>query len=64
MGTFAGKLVRTERTFYFIGATRRDVVFSVMATDLEEAWRNFNSSKSAGTEILFIIKTETEIYLA
>ena len=64
MGTFAGKLVRTERTFYFIGAMRREIVFSVMAADLDEAWRNFNASKSAGTEILFVIKSETEIYLA
>jgi site-specific DNA-methyltransferase (adenine-specific) len=64
MGTFAGKLVRTERTFYFIGATRREIVFSVTATDLDDAWRNFNASKSAGTEILFVIKSETEIYLA
>jgi site-specific DNA-methyltransferase (adenine-specific) len=64
MSPLPAKLVRTERTFYFIGAMRRDVVFSVVAADLDDAWRNFNSSKSAGTEILFVIKSETEIYLA
>jgi site-specific DNA-methyltransferase (adenine-specific) len=64
MGAFAGKLVRTERTFHFIGAARREVVFSVAAADLDDAWRNFHSSRSAGTDILLVIKSETEIYLA
>jgi site-specific DNA-methyltransferase (adenine-specific) len=64
MSAFAGKLVRTERTFYFIGAAHREIVFSVMAADLDHAWRDFNSSKNSGTQILFVIKNETEIYLA
>jgi hypothetical protein len=64
MSTLASKLVRTERTFYFIGAVRRDVIFSVMAPDLDDAWRSFTSSAQAGAEIIFVIKTETEIYLA
>jgi hypothetical protein len=58
------KLVRTERTFYFIGAMRREVVYSVAAANLDDAWHKFHSSQSAGTEILLVIKSETEIYLA
>jgi site-specific DNA-methyltransferase (adenine-specific) len=64
MSSFTGKLVRTERTFYFIGAAQREIVFTVMAMDLENAWRDFHSSKSSGIPILFVIKSETEIYLA
>jgi len=64
MGTLTSKLVRTERTFYFIGAVRREVIFSVIAPDLDDAWRSFASSAQAGAEIIFVIKTETEIYLA
>ncbi len=65
MGTPAsGKLVRRERNYYFIGLYRRDVIYSVSASTLEEAWQKFRSSAQAGTEILFVIKTETEIYLA
>ncbi len=60
----SGKLVRRERSYYFVGATRRDVVFSVRADTLEEAWLKFGSSPEADNDILFVIKTETEIYLA
>jgi hypothetical protein len=60
----SGKLVRRERSYYFVGATRREVVFSVRADTLEEAWLKFGSSPEAESEILFVIKTETEIYLA
>jgi site-specific DNA-methyltransferase (adenine-specific) len=58
------KLVRTDRTFYFIGAMRREVVYSVAAANMDEAWSRFRASQSAGTEILLVIKNETEIYLA
>jgi site-specific DNA-methyltransferase (adenine-specific) len=58
------KLVRAERNFYFIGAHRREVIFSVGAVNLEEAWRKFHASSVASIDVLFIIKTETEIYLA
>jgi hypothetical protein len=64
MSALAGKIVRTDRVFYFIGALRREVVFSVSATDMADAWRSFKSSKNADTEIIFVIKSETEIYLA
>jgi site-specific DNA-methyltransferase (adenine-specific) len=60
----ATKLVQQERRFYFIDVNRREVVYSTSAADMDEAWKKFRSSSSASTEILFIIKTETEIYLA
>ncbi len=60
----SGKLVRQERTYYFIGTHRREVVYSVAAGTLEEAWRKFQCSAEAGTDILLVVKTETEIYLA
>jgi site-specific DNA-methyltransferase (adenine-specific) len=56
-------LVQQERKFYFIGANQREVIYSVEARTLEEAWQNFRTSSEASTEILFVIKTETEIYL-
>ena len=65
MGTPAsGKLVRRERNYYFISLYRRDVIYSVSASTLEEAWQKFRSSPHSQIEILFVIKTETEIYLA
>ena len=58
------KLVSRERKFNFVGSIRRDVVFTVVAEDMADAWRQFRSSASAPIKILFVIKTETEIYLA
>jgi site-specific DNA-methyltransferase (adenine-specific) len=63
MTALPAKLVRTERTFFFVGAMR-EVVYSVAATNLDDAWGKFHSSQSAGIEILLVIKSETEIYLA
>ena len=57
-------LVQQERKFYFVGANQREVIYSVEAETLEQAWQNFRTSSQAATEILFVIKTETEIYLA
>ncbi len=57
------KLVSRERKFNFVGSIRRDVVFTVVAEDMADAWRQFRSSAAASIEILFVIKTETEIYL-
>ncbi|MFY9803900.1 MAG: site-specific DNA-methyltransferase [Candidatus Acidiferrales bacterium] len=59
-----GKLVRRERSFYFVGSYRREVVYSVAAENMEEALQKFQGSAQAAMEILFVIKTETEIYLA
>ncbi|MGH9579520.1 MAG: hypothetical protein ACRD2R_00890 [Terriglobales bacterium] len=58
------KLVHQERRFHFIGRTKREVIFSVLAATLEEAWQEFRASGRCDSDALFIIKTETEIYLA
>ncbi len=59
----SGKLVRRDRSFYFVGTHRREIIYSVSAENMEEALQKFQSSPHAAIEILFIIKTETEIYL-
>ena len=60
----SGQLVRRERSFYFVGTYRREVVYSVAAENMEEAVAKFQGSAQSAMEILFVIKTETEIYLA
>jgi site-specific DNA-methyltransferase (adenine-specific) len=62
--TLTSKLVHRERKYYFVGAHRREVVHSVVADSLEEAWKSFQSSPRRSEQILSVIKTETEIYLA
>jgi site-specific DNA-methyltransferase (adenine-specific) len=58
------KLVHWERKYFFVGAYRREVVYSVVADSLEEAWKSFQSSPHQCEQILSVMKTETEIYLA
>jgi site-specific DNA-methyltransferase (adenine-specific) len=58
------RLVRRDRNYHFVGSRNREVVFAVSASDMDEAWSRFQDSKAAQLEILFVIKTETEIYLA
>jgi hypothetical protein len=58
------QLVQQERRFYFIGRTDRRVIFSVLADSLDEARAKFHASGASDSDALFIIKTETEIYLA
>src|SRR5579863_10182523 len=58
------QLVQQERRFYFIGRTDRRVLFSVLAESLDEARAQFRASGASDSDALFIIKTETEIYLA
>ncbi|HYY72637.1 MAG TPA: site-specific DNA-methyltransferase [Candidatus Bathyarchaeia archaeon] len=58
------KLVQQERRFYFIGRAKREVIFSVLADSLDEARQKFRASGRSDSDALFIIKTETEIYLA
>jgi hypothetical protein len=58
------QLVQQERRFYFNGRTDRRVIFSVLADSLDEARQKFRASGRPDTDALFIIKTETEIYLA
>ena len=58
------QLVQQERRFYFIGRPDRRVIFSVLADSLEDARQKFRASGRPDSDALFIIKTETEIYLA
>src|SRR5258708_10374390 len=58
------QLVQQERRFYFIGRSDRRVIFSVLAASLDEARKKFRASGRSDSDALFIIKTETEIYLA
>ena len=58
------QLVQQERRFYFVGRTKREIIFSVLADSLDEARQKFRASGRADSDALFIIKTETEIYLA
>ncbi len=58
------QLVQRERRFHFIGRTDRRVLFSVLADSLEDALQKFCASGHSSSDALFIIKTETEIYLA
>ncbi len=58
------QLVQQERRFYFIGRTKREVIFTVLAASLDEARQKFRASGRSDSDALFIIKTETEIYLA
>jgi hypothetical protein len=58
------QLVQQERRFYFIGRLKREVIFSVLADSLDEARQKFRAAGRSDSDALFIIKTETEIYLA
>ena len=58
------QLVQQERRFYFIGRAKREVIFTVLADSLDEARQKFRASGRPDSDALFIIKTETEIYLA
>jgi hypothetical protein len=58
------QLVQQERRFYFIGRNDRSVIFSVLADSLEDARQKFRATGHPDSDALFIIKTETEIYLA
>jgi site-specific DNA-methyltransferase (adenine-specific) len=58
------QLVQQERRFYFIGRIKREVIFTVLAETLDDARQKFRASGRPDSDALFIIKTETEIYLA
>jgi len=53
-----------RRSTALIELTDALVVFAVAASNLEDAWRKFHSSPRASTAILFVIQTETSIFLA
>jgi site-specific DNA-methyltransferase (adenine-specific) len=57
------QLVQQECRFYFIGRTDRRVIFTVLADSLEDARAKYRASGRSDSDALFIIKTETEIYL-
>jgi site-specific DNA-methyltransferase (adenine-specific) len=61
---FPTRIVHHEKNFFFVGSEKREIVFSTAANSMEDAWQRFHSSKSSATSIMFVIKTETEIYLA
>jgi hypothetical protein len=58
------QLLQQERRFYFIGRTNREILFTVLADSLDEARQKFRNDGHPDSDALFIIKTETEIYLA
>ena len=58
------KLVQQECQFYFIGRTDRRVIFSAVAASLDEAQQSSAPPVASDSDALFIIKTQTEIFLA
>jgi site-specific DNA-methyltransferase (adenine-specific) len=58
------KLVQQECHFHFIGRQNRAVIFSVLAPTLDDALQQFRNSGHSPNDALFIIKTETQIFLA
>jgi site-specific DNA-methyltransferase (adenine-specific) len=58
------QLVQQERRFFFVGRTKREILFTVIAESLDEARQKFRNAGNSDSDALFIIKTETEIYLA
>jgi len=58
------QLVQHECRFYFIGRHNRAVIFSVLAPTLGDAIEQFRSHGHSDSDALFIIKTETQIFLA
>jgi site-specific DNA-methyltransferase (adenine-specific) len=57
------QLIQQERRFYFIGRAKREILFTVLADSLDEARQKFRNAGHPDSDALFIIKTETEIYL-
>jgi site-specific DNA-methyltransferase (adenine-specific) len=57
------KLVQQECRFHFIGRRNRTVIFSVLAATLDDALQQFRASGLSDSDTLFIIKTETQIFL-
>ena len=58
------QLVQQECRFHFISRHNRAVIFSVLAATLDDALQQFRNSGHSPTDALFIIKTETQIFLA
>jgi site-specific DNA-methyltransferase (adenine-specific) len=58
------RVVHREQMYYFVGTMPREIVFSIAASSIDEAWQKFRASPRGESAVLFVIKTETEIYLA
>jgi site-specific DNA-methyltransferase (adenine-specific) len=58
------QLVQQECRFHFIGRQNRTIIFSVLAPTLDDALQQFRNSGHSSDDALFIIKTETQIFLA
>lgn len=50
--------------FHFVGRSSRKVIFSVLAGSLDDAIEKFHEAGHSHSEAIFIISTETQIYLA
>ena len=61
---FQLQLVQQECRFHFIGRHNREVIFSVDAVSLDVAREKFRASGRHDSDALFIVKTETQIFLA
>jgi site-specific DNA-methyltransferase (adenine-specific) len=57
------KLVFTECRFHFIGRSKRQVIFSVLATSLDRAWDAFRASDKSHEDAIFVVRTSTDIFL-
>jgi hypothetical protein len=57
------QLVQRERRFFFVGRAKHEILFTVLAESLDEARHKFRNAGNSDSDALFIIKTETEIYL-
>jgi len=58
------QLVQHELRFYFIGRQNLSVIFSVLTSSLEDALHQFRLSGHSPSDALFIIQSETQIFLA
>jgi site-specific DNA-methyltransferase (adenine-specific) len=62
--TLATKLVHSTREFHFIARLQRAVIYSVVAQSFDEAWAKFLKAGNHRGDVLCVVKSETEIYLA
>jgi site-specific DNA-methyltransferase (adenine-specific) len=58
------QLVQQELRFYFIGRHDRSILFSVLASSMEDAHQKFLADGHSPSDAFLIIKTETQIFLA
>ncbi len=56
-------VVYREQKYFFVGADPREIIFTIEAGSLEEAWQQFLASAKGAERVLSVVKTQTEIYL-